>query len=211
MNRTPPTVNTSQGGCASRVQNILETLRERTQPDHAAIETSLGVLVSDLVTETVYRQILRALYGYYLPLETRLAKVLFTLPAEQCWRWAERSSLLADDLRALGTCDLEGIPLCTALPSLETFPSLVGCLYVLEGAALGGRVINRHLLARLGITQERGGRFVHGAGDETGDHWKRFTAKVSALTLTPDESDQTVTNAIATFRTMHAWCERARA
>ncbi|TXD71199.1 biliverdin-producing heme oxygenase, partial [Mitsuaria sp. TWR114] len=49
-----------------------------------------------------------------------------------------------------------------------------GSLYVLEGSALGGQVLTPMLLARHGLTPERGAAYFHGFGERTGAMWREF-------------------------------------
>ena len=82
---------------------------------------------------------------------------------------------------ALGRSDaaLAATPRCTDLPDCTTPEQLLGCLYVIEGATLGGRSITRHLQIRLGLTPESGGAFFDGYGAQTGSHWKAFCTMLS--------------------------------
>jgi heme oxygenase len=59
----------------------------------------------------------------------------------------------------------------------------VGCLYVLEGATLGGQFISRHL-ATLGIGPANGGLFFHGYGAKTGEMWKSFQTNATGFCVT---------------------------
>ena len=54
-----------------------------------------------------------------------------------------RSELIESDLLALGLSrrEIAELPRCTDLPRLSCPEDLAGCLYVLEGACLGGQVI----------------------------------------------------------------------
>jgi hypothetical protein len=55
-------------------------------------------------------------------------------------------------------------------------------LYVIEGSALGGRVIAPKLKRTLGLAQGRGASFFHGFGGETGVMWNNFRV-LTALEL----------------------------
>jgi heme oxygenase len=45
------------------------------------------------------------------------------------------------------------------LPDIEDWPRMLGCLYVLEGATLGGQIISRHLQRTLHIDAINGAAF----------------------------------------------------
>ncbi len=81
---------------------------------------------------------------------------------------------------------------------LTNFDFALGCLYVLEGATLGGQVISRHL-AKLGIGPENGGRFFNGYGARTGEMWKSFQTSATAYCVTHDQISEAVDGAKWTF------------
>ena len=79
------------------------------------------------------------------------------------WLRSEADLELADLVaRAAGT-----------LP-LGELSEVMGSLYVIEGSALGGRVIAPHLKRTLGLGQGRGASYFHGFGGETGVMWNNF-------------------------------------
>jgi heme oxygenase len=65
---------------------------------------------------------------------------------------------------------------------LRDLPEALGSLYVIEGSALGGRVIAPHLKRSLGLDQGRGASYFHGFGGETGVMWAGFRT-LAALEL----------------------------
>lgn len=66
--------------------------------------------------------------------------------------------------------------------SLGELPEVLGSLYVIEGSALGGRVIAPQLKRTLGLAQGRGASYFHGFGGETGVMWNNFRV-LSALKI----------------------------
>ena len=53
------------------------------------------------------------------------------------------------------------------IPTLNSDNLAFGCLYIMEGASLGGQVIGQHVRQTLGATPETGGRFYAAYGDRT--------------------------------------------
>ncbi|MBC7548517.1 MAG: biliverdin-producing heme oxygenase, partial [Polaromonas sp.] len=96
-------------------------------------------------------------------------------------------------------------PQCQALPDLATPLKLFGCLYVLEGATLGGQIITRHLHASLGLTPQSGGSFFSGYGPHTGSRWKEFCAHLTAFAAQLDSDAEIVDSANATFDSLDRW------
>src|SRR5690349_18827043 len=89
-----------------------------------------------------YQQVLRIFYGFYAPLEASLLRVTAAGPPLG-FPLRARCELIESDLYALGVDrrELAELPRCIDLPRLSSREDLAGCLYVLEGACLGGQVI----------------------------------------------------------------------
>lgn len=180
---------------------ILARLKAETQAEHDAIERVLD-LTSDSLTLAAYREWLARIYGFYRPVEARLHAV----PGVDL-RARRKCPLLQADLRALGVDAARLRPVCAELPPLATAADRFGCLYVLEGATLGGRVIGRHIERVLAVTPPAGGRFFHGYGARTGPMWQAFRVALTAFAEAPQTHDRIVAAAVTTFRTLRAWCE----
>jgi heme oxygenase len=166
---------------------ILKRLKLATSARHTALEDQLPLMRSDLSCEE-YRQFVGRFFGFYAPLETLLM-------ASNHWQLLgfdyaarQKTPRLVQDLLALGgsAVELAAIPRCTNLPALTTPEQLLGCLYVIEGATLGGRIITRQLQTQLGLNPESGGAFFEGYGGQTGPHWKAFC---TMLTNNADQND----------------------
>lgn len=93
---------------------------------------------------------------------------------------ATRTDWLARDIAVLG-----GSPPPPATPVARSgAAATLGARYVLEGSALGGRVILKLARSRLGVTPQTGGRFLFGHGDATAAHWKAFVLELNAAPMT---------------------------
>jgi heme oxygenase len=176
-------------------------LRDGTSELHRRVEARLDLLTPSLTPER-YRRILAALYGYYEPLEQRLGLIATTQPFGLALR--TRAPNLVDDLAWLGlSADrIARLPRCTELPRVDDVQDAAGCLYVVEGAALGGVVVTRALGPRLGSTPERGGRFFADAGSNVLQRWSSVVAWLDAL---PGRGDAVLAAARATFCTLDRW------
>lgn len=190
---------------------VLHRLKAATRAEHDAIEVALDLMAPGL-SLTDYQRRLRRYYGFYAAIEPLIG-------ASANWQhWnldasaRAKTAWLDADLECLGgrnelaTVAASALPLCSALPPLDTAAAAFGCLYVLEGATLGGRVISRHIERQLGLNATRGARFFHGYGEQTGTMWKEFRTALSAFADTPPREDQVVTSAIATFTALRMWC-----
>ena len=81
----------------------------------------------------------------------------------------------------------------------------MGCLYVLEGASLGGQVITRLVQDRLGIGPEDGGAFFYGYGNGTAARWESFRAYLEAYAEEHERQKAIIGAARATFKALGAW------
>jgi heme oxygenase (biliverdin-IX-beta and delta-forming) len=114
------------------------------------------------------------------------------------------------DLRSIGrrrdwlAVDLHA--LATALPApqslgfeLPTSGHGFGCLYVLEGSALGGRVISTRVKQTLGLGPATGGAYFHGLGRQTASHWSDFLTALNTIPANSAMGADADAGAIATF------------
>ena len=196
---------------------ILARLRLETRGEHDTVERVLDLMGASLTREG-YRQRLEQFYGFYAALEAALQSRC--APADGCQGeptlpLATRSALLPrltkaarlrQDLHHLGVMSKD-VPLCRELPPLETQAEVLGCLYVLEGATLGGRMITQHVRATLGITPASGGSFFDGYGDDTGKMWQAMRQLLVKAATDTQTENTIVANAMATFACLRCWCE----
>lgn len=159
---------------------ILKRLKMATSSSHTALEDQLPLMNADLSRED-YRQFVGRFFGFYAPLEVQLMASPHWQQLAFDYAPRQKTPRLAQDLSALGisAAALAALPRCADLPACTTPEQLLGCLYVIEGATLGGRSITRHLQTRLGLTPESGGAFFDGYGAQTGAYWKAFCTMLS--------------------------------
>jgi heme oxygenase len=131
---------------------------------HLALDNGLQFLLGPALSLERYRQVLAAFYGLYAPLEVRLAS-LKTITPPLCVSLLARTRLLDQDLQALGLSShgVQLLPLCKDLPVLVQAEHLAGCLYVVEGASLGGQVISRAVERRPGTRGDNGASYGSGS------------------------------------------------
>lgn len=196
---------------------ILSRLRLETRGEHDAVEQVLDLMGSSLSHQS-YRQRLEQFYGFYAPLEKALQSHGKSLADRACKAplsdaissalaaRLNKTAHLQQDLHHLGV-PAHVLPLCRDLPPLRTQAEVLGCLYVMEGATLGGRLITQHVRAALGITPATGGSFFQGYGDDTGRMWQGMRQLLVSGSPDTETENNIVTNAIATFACLRSWCE----
>lgn len=177
---------------------LLARLKQETSQLHQQIETDLDLFRSDFTLED-YRSLLTRFYGYYSPWEERAAA---TAPALIEPR--RKRANLAIDLEFLGMpCEkIPNIRPCDDLPPLDTPARVLGSMYVIEGATLGGQILLRYMRSRFGLAEE-GCAFFSGYGDRTSAMWKQFGGILEEAP--PQWTPEIVSSAVATFESMRRW------
>ena len=186
--------------------DILAALRTATSQMHQQLEAVVQIEACVAVREK-YTERLRRFFGFYRPLEERLFALNgwtergVDLPSRRKTPW------LAADLRALGLSrgEIEALPNCAKLPTTNDDAQAFGCLYVLEGATLGGRQITA-LLQRSPISTDAR-RFFSSYGSETGTRWREFIVSLEREAETVGEAGRAeiVTAAQQTFTCLREW------
>jgi heme oxygenase (biliverdin-IX-beta and delta-forming) len=185
---------------------ILKRLKQATSERHAALEDQLPLLDSRLSREN-YRQLLGRFFGYYAPLEIRLLALPWRDETGFDYTDRHKTARLEQDLIALGETPgtLARLPRCQDLPEAASLSNLLGCLYVIEGATLGGHIITRHLQANLGLTPETGASFFNGYGAQTGAQWQTFCTMLTDLAERTGGDEEIIATANRTFETLEQW------
>lgn len=187
---------------------LMLRLRERTRPLHDRLERHprLRPLLDEALTPEIYAALLEKQYGFYEPLERRLAAGADWRQLSFDFEARRKTPLLRRDLAALGIPSSRHavLPCCAELPDVSTLPRLLGCLYVLEGATLGGQIIARHLHRALGVDAAKGGAFYGAYGSQTGRRWREFGLFATRMTG-PEHADAVVSAACETFEALDRW------
>ena len=185
---------------------IAARLKAETAAQHDALERRLDI-VGRLDSLAAYCSLLGRFLGVYEPLEARLRLVVraHPLPLSLDGRW--KVAWLMDDLRALGysPAELAALPRCTDLPLLTRPAEALGCLYVLEGATLGGQLIARLLARRFGLDPSNGGAFFASYGDRVGPMWREFGAALVGFSDERRGDEAILRSARGTFAALERW------
>jgi len=186
---------------------ILERIKHETLPQHKRLERAFRILDPDLTRED-YRYWLERLYGLHAGFEAVIDPWAAALDID--WTNRRKTPWLRRDLLSLGCreVELDGIPICDALPDTDSPGRVFGVLYVLEGSTLGGRHIALALEKRLGLTADNGAMFFNAYGDLLMPRWQSFRARLSAAATTQFVEQQMIGAARETFETFEHWLTR---
>jgi len=197
-------------------------LREATRAAHARAEASLAPLAQP-DSLAGYAALLCVLWGFQAPAERWLGHQ--KLPPAVGWPARQRLGALAADLTNLGVTGTSRPEIALpeiarpaiALPEAAGWPALGGrgaagarggpgavwgTLYVIEGATLGGRVLRRHIEARLGQVPAR---FLDGHGDRTQPMWRELGRLADRHVHGKRDSQLARQAALQAFAAFSAW------
>jgi heme oxygenase len=180
-------------------------LRSATWSSHQRLEKRLDVKAR-FSSVSAYRAHLERMWGFCAGLEQRLSRHVLG-DALTDYDSRRKLPLLARDLEALGVApdSLRQLPRCEAIPACPDVASAFGCLYVLEGATLGGRTLLPLVQERLGLSAAHGAAFLASYGAEVAAMWQRFGATLDAWCCTPERQARAAAAAVATFDALQEW------
>lgn len=173
----------------------MKKLKEATRKQHEQMEMSVDIMNRMFSLED-YKSLLEKFYRFYSAIEPKIAAVdigSFGLDFDK----RRKTALLKNDLKNVD--GKTGMTEWTDLPIVDSLAQAFGCLYVLEGATLGGQVITRHLKEHLKLTPENGGSFFNSYGSEVGSMWKAFGEATTKFAEENNDDDTIIDAAKGTF------------
>lgn len=185
--------------------NAIAILRSATWSSHQRLEKRLDVKTR-FSSLFAYRAHLERMWGFCAALEQRVSRqVLGDSLADYDSR--RKLPLLARDLVSLGAAPdaMPQLPRCEAIPACPDAASAFGCLYVLEGATLGGRTLLPLVQERLGLNAGHGAAFLASYGADVAAMWQRFGAALDAWCCTPERQERAAGTAVGTFDALQDW------
>jgi heme oxygenase len=194
------------------LKTLLQNLRDTTAALHEAMEREVAIADPALDLDA-YGEILLGFHGFYSAIEPILP-AYGDDPADWITGDRRKTAWLAADLEALRIAPGQSLsPEHVEVPAYrgsEDAPVQLGAMYVLEGATLGGQHVLKHVLPRLGIGPDTGGRFFEGYGDRTANMWRSFLAEMERWVVTPVDRDRAVRAACDTFERFLHWMSSRR-
>lgn len=160
---------------------IASLLRTETAENHKALESLMFVneIMNHTLSTEQYKKLLTINYIIHQKLENELSNMLDAdIAAELDMNSRLKLTALEKDLDywQIDNLTLPGLDFELFVPQKNT-GEVLGALYVLEGATLGGNVIKRHILANKHFEGHEEGLNYYGVyGEELSEKWKTFVA-----------------------------------
>jgi heme oxygenase len=185
--------------------SAIAELRSATWSSHQHLEKRLDVKTRFTVADA-YRAHLEKMWGFCAAVERRLGQHVFGTALAD-YESRRKIPSLTRDLLALGakiesvTC----LPCCDTVPECLDPASAFGCLYVLEGATLGGRTLLPLVQSRLGLTAGNGAAFLASYGEDVASMWRAFGVSLDAWCTDAQRLFRASSTAVATFESLDHW------
>ena len=160
---------------------IANLLRAETAEKHKELESLMFVneIMNNSLSISDYKILLTINYIIHQKLEIKLANMLDADIAERLEMSSRlKLSSLESDLNywSIDILTLPGLNFELFVPEKNT-AEVLGALYVLEGATLGGNVIKKHILANPQFFNQEDGLNYYGVyGEELSAKWKNFVS-----------------------------------
>ena len=185
--------------------SIRDVLRQATSETHRRLDAHVAFkpLLDGSISAPAYLRLLELFYGFHRPLEDALCASARDR-GDPIMTGRERAHLISADLKQMGrsAADIAALPLCTIQSQLSEVGRFWGCLYVREGATLGGRLLAKRLNHLFGEHME-GRQFLTGRPNDPAE-WRLFCAEINT-TRQGVNPDAMIAGAQETFQTFEAW------
>ena len=182
-------------------------LKQATHELHRKLDRASGMtrLMARDLKRAEYVNVLQTLQGIYAGIEPKMQAAERLVGKIATWDC--KADWLACDLRHLqheqGAVAASSVPQSIqergSLPSIDTLAKLAGCLYVLEGSTLGGRVISARLRSNASLQADGALRFFSAYGDQTPLRWSACCAAIDACLPQEELCHEACTAARAVF------------
>lgn len=184
-----------------QTKNLHAKLKEQTSAHHSQIENTplVSKLINGNITLKEYQLLIRKFYGYIAPCEVLIQK----MPYRDILKQREKSLILLNDL-AVFDIEEHSVEYCSYLPVLKSYEQVLGYMYVMEGATLGGQIIAKMLRETLNLTRENGASYFYGYGPNTRTNWAAFCQLLDDKNAY-EHTSEIIIAASQTYSTLHDW------
>lgn len=191
---------------------ILNKIREKTFVYHDDFTGWANKILNDQADKEHYKEVLKTFYGFYEPLEKKLESLPEWKDYDFDMTKRRKTQFLVEDMKSMGISDEEinAIELCNNLPTVNNMNQALGCIYVLEGATLGGQIVSRKLQESLGIQVDTGSAFFNSYRQNLRPMWKEFSDFITKYSEEHDSDAEIVNASDETYHRFNEWLSKLR-
>ena len=184
--------------------STIADLRAATWPSHQKLEQRLHIKTR-FSSLPAYRVHLERMWGFCAMLEPLVEPLVREALSD--FESRRKLPLLTRDLIATGSDprSIAQLPHMMPVPDCSDTAGGFGCLYVLEGATLGGRTLLPKVERDLGLAPTHGAEFLASYGERVALMWRGFGSALDAWCVDPERSARAQTAAVATFDRLGDW------
>ncbi len=184
--------------------SLFARLRVETQVEHEQIENKIRIF-SGAFSKQDYVHLLTAFRCFYFLYEKQLLSQVHILPGSFEINSRMKIPLLDADLKNFKKIQFLEIP---RIPAANSLAQIVGAMYVVEGATLGGQVIYRQLQKTLSLSLDST-HFFRGYNELTGQMWSKFKVEAEKI-IDLENFDEVIASAKYTFLCLADWLESTK-
>jgi heme oxygenase len=200
-------IEQSQGSQAPIAMSVPPNLHQRLRADTGELHHDLERAVdieAQLASRERFIAYLGRLWGLHAAAEGALDKIDF-LPLGFDYSGRHKSQALERDLASLGVSAARIAELQFPPPPVFATPEEgLGCVYVIEGSALGARAILPKIETALGIDAD-GATYFSGRGGQGKPLWQACLKAINAIDARSEGADRALSGARATFGMFQRW------
>lgn len=174
-----------------------EKLKEQTKEGHQDLERVLIPQIKSIKTKEDYLDLLGLFYSYFGALEEKIRAVIDISSLPDYGRRRKTSSI-AGDIATLGGQAPDFVS-ADQLPEIRDHAEALAALYVIEGSALGGKIISRMISQNLEGKADNALSFYNGYGEQTMDMWNSFKEAMNQQIVSEDQQERAIATATQTF------------
>lgn len=185
--------------------DILEKLRAETRGDHDELEATglSGKIMDGSLSTEEYKKLIRVHYLVHRSLEEQLERLNVSQHfPELNHEERKKLPLIQEDLKELDIeeTELQKVQPAGNVPRTEVPYGLLGTMYVMEGATLGGMVIVKSLKKNEQLKEVNSFHYFGCYGVDTGKQWKSFLEVLKKEGNKPEAQEQVISAAKQTYQ-----------
>ncbi|MEK7434243.1 MAG: biliverdin-producing heme oxygenase [Cyanobacteriota bacterium] len=189
---------------------IIQKIREKTLQYHDEFTGWAFKIFNGTISIEEYKNALKVFYGFYKPVEEKMNvgnDKDFTLDMLK----RIKLNLLINDMKNLGITqeEIDKIECCTDLPEMNNQAQLLGCMYVIEGATLGGQLVGGKLEEFLKL-DGKGSEFFFSYKENTRPFWKEFMDYINEYSEKTSIEDPIIDSSHEMYMKFNKWLAKLK-